>query len=456
VIFLNWSAIPDTTVIALLICAFASVAWNYRAPVSKLWLAVWLMILLHFAAELFNLAPGVWGALASIILSASLAWAGVLFMHASIPYRNAASRRVMLFSLLAATALYFTILCSGSGGQWALNLAAIVLGLSPLAVTLASIREINHPLRWFTVSLYGALSIFLLVFQNRPGNGSSLAWNGVMFAIYLGCGVFAAYAYRRATAGAFVIITGFVFWASVFVIAPTLSAFLPHVHVESEVWNLPKYVVALGMLLLLLEEQIEHNKNLALHDVLTGLPNRRLFEDRMTSTLERSRRAGAMMALLVIDLDGFKKVNDTLGHHVGDLVLQRVASAFAERVRRSDTVARTGGDEFSVILEGPTNRVDAEKVGNSLRQLLNEPLDLENHSVRIAASIGLALFPDDASDAESLCIAADRRMYDSKRHTRKSGQHAAAAKQKSLLAPESNVKEELPMTQGFVSSTNQS
>jgi diguanylate cyclase (GGDEF)-like protein len=430
---------------ALFICAFASVAWNYRAPVSMLWLAGWLMILLHFAAELFIPFPGIRGFVALIVFSSSLTWAGVLFMHAAIPFRNAASRRVMLVSLLAANTFYISILCSGSDSHRALNLAAIVLGLSPLAVTLASIREINHPLRWFTVSLYGALSIFLLVFQNRPGNGSDLAWNAVMFTVYVGCSVFAAYAHRRATAGAFVLITGFILWAAVFVFAPTLSAFFPHVQVQSEVWNLPKYVVALGMMLLLLEEQIEHNKNLALHDMLTGLPNRRLFEDRMTSSLERSRRTGTMMALLVIDLDGFKKVNDTLGHHVGDLVLQRVAAAFAERVRRSDTVARTGGDEFSVILEGPANREDAEKVGNSLRQLLSNPLDLEGQKVCIGASIGIALFPDDASDAESLCIAADRRMYDIKRHSRRSSQHAAAAKQKSLLAPESNIEEELTL-----------
>jgi diguanylate cyclase (GGDEF)-like protein len=148
------------------------------------------------------------------------------------------------------------------------------------------------------------------------------------------------------------------------------------------------------------------------------------------------------MALLVIDLDGFKKVNDTLGHHVGDIVLQCVASAFAERVRRSDTVARTGGDEFSVILEGPTNREDAENVGNSLRQLLNNPLDVEGHNVYVAASVGIALFPEDASDPESLCIAADRRMYDTKRHSRRSGQHAAAARQKPLLATESILEEE--------------
>jgi diguanylate cyclase len=181
------------------------------------------------------------------------------------------------------------------------------------------------------------------------------------------------------------------------------------------VWNLPKYLVALGMILLLLEEQIEHNKHLALHDVLTGLPNRRLFQDRLTITLERARRTGTKAALLVLDLDRFKQVNDTLGHHVGDLLLQSVARVFNARIRRSDTVARTGGDEFSVILEGPTNTAEALLVGRSLQELLKEPMELENRSVRTGASFGVAIFPDDAADLEALCIAADQRMYENKR-----------------------------------------
>jgi len=194
-----------------------------------------------------------------------------------------------------------------------------------------------------------------------------------------------------------------------------MQAFLPAIHVESEVWNLPKYVVAVGMILLLLEEQIEHNRHMAQHDHLTGLANRRLFQDRLTSALERARRTEAQTALLVVDLDHFKEVNDTLGHHMGDLVLQRVAAMFLARVRRSDTVARTGGDEFSIILEEPTDRDRAMTVVRSLLHFLNEPLQLgDGQSVRVGASIGLAVFPEDASDMESLCIAADLRMYNSK------------------------------------------
>jgi len=184
-----------------------------------------------------------------------------------------------------------------------------------------------------------------------------------------------------------------------------------------------------GMMLLLLEDQLEHNRHLALHDPLTGLPNRRLFQDRLASAIERARRTETQAALLVIDLDRFKLVNDTLGHHVGDMLLQRVGTLFAGRVRRSDTVARTGGDEFSVVLEEPTSREEARHVGESLLQLLKEPMQLGDHVVRIGASVGVAVFPEDALDMELLCIAADLKMYDVK-HLHQS--HGAALTHNSL------------------------
>jgi diguanylate cyclase (GGDEF)-like protein len=163
---------------------------------------------------------------------------------------------------------------------------------------------------------------------------------------------------------------------------------------------------------------MEYNLHMALHDALTGLPNRRLFHDRLSGAIERARRAGTQVALLVMDLDGFKQVNDTLGHHAGDLLLQQVAKLFSNRIRRSDTVARTGGDEFSIILEDPTNMERARQVAISLQHLLLEPIQLDEEGpVRIGASIGIAIFPEDATEMDALCIAADRRMYQSKPRT---------------------------------------
>jgi diguanylate cyclase (GGDEF)-like protein len=394
--------------------AFASVARRNETRVSRVWLTGWVMIAIHFAAFVFMDSPPPWGVLFMTIGIAALTWAGALFMWASVPYRNETSSRWILISLFLTNTLYVSLLVVSPVPDWTLNLSAAMFGALPLIIGLSTIKSVNTPLRWSLIGLYCSLSVFLLLFQHRPGNGGDLALNAVLFTVYFGCCTHFWFAYRRATAGAFVTISGFLAWAFVFVVAPLQQAFLPAIHIESGVWNLPKYLVAVGMILLLLEDQIEHNKHLALHDHLTGLPNRRLYQDRLASSLERARRYEAQAALLVVDLDRFKQVNDTLGHHVGDLVLQRVAALFSSRVRRSDTVARTGGDEFSIILEEPTCRADAMSVGRSLMQLLEEPLELGEHTVHIGASVGIAIFPEDAREIEPLCIAADLRMYEAK------------------------------------------
>jgi diguanylate cyclase len=414
VALVNWSELPDLTAVALLSCAFASVVRRNRTPVSGLWLTGWIMIAVHFGAFMFLTLPGAWGSGAAIVGLVSLVWAGVLFMWAAVPYREQTSSRWMFAAMLVTNTLYVILINIAPAFSWALAPSAALYAAFPLAVALVALHNFNHPLRWVTVSLYTGLSIFLLSVQNRPGNGSDLALNGVLFTVYLGCCIHFWWMYRRATAGAFVTIAGFLAWANVFTVAPLMQTYFPQAHIENEVWNLPKYVVAVGMILLLLEDQIEHNRHLALHDPLTGLPNRRLFQDRLASALERARRTESQAALLVIDLDRFKQVNDRLGHHVGDLLLERVGSLFAGRVRRSDTVARTGGDEFSVILEEPTSRNEAFHVGESLMQLLEESIDLGEHTVRIGASVGVAIFPEDAATIEHLCIAADLRMYDCK------------------------------------------
>jgi diguanylate cyclase (GGDEF)-like protein len=371
------------------------------------------MIAVHFSAILFLALPGVWGKGAEMIGTVALVWAGLLFQSAVVPYREEISSRWMIFTLLAANALY-VILLTGGAPVWALNGSAALLGIGPLAITLITLRTINRALRWTTIVLYAALALFLLAIQHWSGAFKELALNAMLFIVYLGCSINFFFTFRRTTAGAFVTIAGFCAWASVFVISPILTAYLPQVHIESEVWNLPKYVVAVGMLLLLLEDQIEHNKHLALHDALTGLPNRRHFEDHLARAVERARRAKTQAALLLIDLDQFKMVNDTLGHHAGDLLLKRVGAICTRRMRRSDTVARTGGDEFSIIMEEPTSRAEAEYVAHSLIQLLKEPFQLEGQTVRTGASVGVAVYPDDAIEIEHLCIAADKRMYENK------------------------------------------
>lgn len=411
---MDWGKLPDLAAVILFASAFASVARRSRTPVSKFWLTGWLMIALHFAAALFASVSGETGAIASFLNLSSLVWAGMLFNWAAEPGRTKRSSLWILIALMGANCYYLALISFDPADRMARTVAAATLGVLPLTLALNGVRGKKHPLSWVTVGLYGILSIYLLIFQSLPEKGTLLAVNGLLFTVFFSCCVHFWIACRRRTAGALVTIAGFLSWSAVFIIAPAIQSFLPGLHFESEVWNLPKYIVAIGMILLLLEEQIEHSEYLALHDELTGLPNRRLFQDRLNSALERARRTNTRTALLLVDLDHFKQVNDNHGHHAGDCVLKHVGKVFLARVRRSDTVARTGGDEFAVILDEPITRTDAANVAQSLVDLLNEPMLFGERKMRVGASVGMALFPDDAADAEGLCIAADLQMYDSK------------------------------------------
>ena len=157
---------------------------------------------------------------------------------------------------------------------------------------------------------------------------------------------------------------------------------------------------------------------LALHDALTGLPNRIMFFDRLSSELARARRSGGASALLVIDLDHFKQVNDSLGHLVGDQLLEVVSDRLLRCLRDTDTAARLGGDEFVVALSDIGTRERAEEVAERVLAALAEPFELEGQRAHISASIGISLFPEDGDSPRALLQAADTAMYGAKKDGR--------------------------------------
>ncbi|MHA4870756.1 bifunctional diguanylate cyclase/phosphodiesterase [Duganella sp. PWIR1] len=159
------------------------------------------------------------------------------------------------------------------------------------------------------------------------------------------------------------------------------------------------------------QEKLDH---LAHHDPLTALPNRLLFHDRLQHALLRASRDGEQLALLFIDLDRFKNVNDTLGHHIGDELLKQVAKALQDRLREGDTLARLGGDEFIVLLEDIENQFGASQVAEKLVQMFEEPFMVAGHELFVTCSVGISLFPDDASDLNMLIRNADVAMYQAK------------------------------------------
>lgn len=160
-----------------------------------------------------------------------------------------------------------------------------------------------------------------------------------------------------------------------------------------------------------MEESLNH---LAHHDSLTGLANRKQFYDSLKNAIALTRRQGGQLALLLLDLNDFKPINDTLGHHVGDLVLQGVAQRLRECVRETDCVARIGGDEFTMILTGIHDEEDAVAATRKIIEYMERPFLGDGRSLYVNASIGISIYPTDADNLESLVRNADVAMYQAK------------------------------------------
>jgi diguanylate cyclase (GGDEF)-like protein len=162
-------------------------------------------------------------------------------------------------------------------------------------------------------------------------------------------------------------------------------------------------------------EQSRLQKEMALHDSLTGLPNRRLLNDRIEKAMQHALRNDRMMAVMYIDLDGFKAINDQRGHQCGDELLKQVSARLREASRREDTVARIGGDEFIMVLSDLSHADDVLLPARKALNLLAAPFEIEGATVSITGSVGVAFYPVDAQEGDSLIALADQALYEAKR-----------------------------------------
>lgn len=166
------------------------------------------------------------------------------------------------------------------------------------------------------------------------------------------------------------------------------------------------------------QQAAELIRYMANHDSLTNLPNRNYFRKRLPQAISLAKRYKRMLCLLFVDLDRFKPINDTFGHGVGDIVLKQVAERLRTTLRRSDSVCRLGGDEFVILLESTETVTGAGHVAQKAIELLNEPIEANDHICYIGASIGISVFPEDCRDAETMLRHADIAMYEAKKRGR--------------------------------------
>lgn len=412
---MNYGPLPDLLALTVLVYVFWSMLRRRAGNQLSAWLLGWIFILVHFAAQLFTGRPGIIQNTAVTISLTTLALAGAAFIYAA--GRGSSTPRFRWIVSIGLCAVLLYILFDGVNLQapaWYFAAAALLFasGIAALFPDEGRPATDRNLYVLFAFALAGAL-----VLLSQSGL-QDYGLDCIFFVIYMLAGIQYWRKFPRRTTGSWTAVVGLAAWASVFPIAAMLDRFKPHLVVGESVWNIPKYIVAIGMLLTLLEEQIGRTEHLALHDPLTGLPNRRLLEDRLTKAIERAERNEVRVAVLLIDLDGFKQINDTYGHAVGDEVLRVVATRLQIRVRKADTIARAGGDEFLVVVSDLLQAHGARVLANKLMADLNEPILLGDVRLRPCASIGVAIYPDDAQTAESLCSMADSSMYEQKRRVK--------------------------------------
>jgi diguanylate cyclase (GGDEF)-like protein len=407
----NYQALPALIALAILVAVFAAISRQHTKERVRLWLVGWAFVLLRALVMFVHVSPKRWGNLNLAIGMSALELASIAFVVSVAPRATTPRRQFLLGAVLAVPSLAYTYAAIWEvQHRWFYLLLVLIALIGGLAVLGAWYRKISV----YVVSIAVASTAVAVI----------VAWGAIagdnvqgVHLILAAMNLFAAglfwYRLHRTSAGVVATVFGFIAWG-VFPTVMSIHSTTPSLKLESEIWNIPKYLVAVGMIVTLLEDQIRYSEHLAYHDALTGLPNRRLLQDRLSQAMAHADRASRKVAVLLLDLDDFKEVNDTFGHRIGDSALQQVVGRLSSRMRAADTLARTGGDEFTVISE-VANHQGAQTLVSALESALVLPLKVEGRLVRTGISIGYALYPDDGTDPVELCAFADRAMYVSKR-----------------------------------------
>ena len=367
-------------------------------------------MLVHYFAALLLPSTGVVHSICAVVSVWSLELCGLTFMRAAGNGPVTRQGRLLTMEIAVPVLLQSGLATLGIDSH-RLQAFVIVLLFIP-AVHLAAIKA--HGRRPVAASAVMALVVTLILLRFHGASGPQIS-SGVLALLFLT----AAYLYNahapRYTRGVLCAVTGLVGWGLSYPLGAVLAKYDPAVHLSRAVLELPQYLVVAAVILNLLEEHMAHTEQMAMHDALTGLPNRRLFEERFVSAMADSRRNGTPIACLVIDVDNFKTINDTMGHYTGDELLKVLATRLNWHVGPADMLARTGGDEFTALLAGVRDEYHLRFIASAMMSAARVPLVIDGVSIDFNISIGIAVSPEDADDIQDLRRKADDAMYKAKR-----------------------------------------
>jgi diguanylate cyclase len=415
---MNYLLLPDLAAMTLLLGILYFLRRRHPRESVNLWLIGLLFIFLEAFIHAAYPPPGMLRTIAHIVALNFFYIAGGIFLWAS--GRDIFQRRSLLLYLVINSAPCIALLVIyglALHDAWVYHIASMCGLCIGVVSTFAIARTFNLGRAWLLLLVqcctWTAVWYFASIHDFRE------AAYFVLFVLYFVTAVVFQLSLPRKSLGKVAIVIGFVVWSLVFLVHSWVSNHHGYDAIADEIWNLQKFLVTIGMLLVLLEQQVASNEWYAFHDHLTGLPNGRLFEDRLAAAIHQSQSNGTRTALLMIDLDGFKLINDSHGHDVGDELLRQISRSLRSAIRVSDTLARLGGDEFIIISTDLPSDQPADTITENstvrIAAALRKPVDINGIALTVSGSVGVALYPDDTTDEVILRRLADQRMYERKR-----------------------------------------
>jgi len=417
---MNIQLLPDLAAMATLLAILHFLRRRHLQEGVGLWIIGLLFIFLEAIAHIFYMTSGPRHVPAHIVALDSYLAAGIIFLWAAAKglYPRRATQTYLLVNAvpLAALETIYAMDIHRPGPYRVLAVCGLVIGLI-LPFFLA--KTVHLGKAWWLVPVQLVIWVPAWLFGSSSMYRDAAYFS--LFVLYLATAVLFYLSLPSKSLGRVSIVAGFTIWAFVFLLHSWVTNRPQYIPVAAEVWDWQKFLVTIGMLLVMLERQVSSNEWFALHDQLTGLPNRRLFEERLGQAIHNSQSTGTRTALMMIDLNGFKSINDSHGHDVGDILLRQIAHNLRHAIRPPDTLARLGGDEFIIIAVDLPIDMPAHQIVSSstyrIDEALKKPFSVAGRALIVSASVGVAIYPDDASDEVLLRRLADQRMYEQKRLT---------------------------------------